>query len=695
MARPIAKGLQKLGLTVWYDESTLKVGDNLRQAIEKGLKESKFGVVVFSKHFFEKEWPRHELDGLFSLEGTSGNKKILPVWHEVSRSEVAEYSPILAGRLAASTKKGIDYVVAQLAEVAGKPGGSTEHLDLMNAFLTLAGRDPIIRPTLHQAQAFEQIMPKLALARDQDAGEHLVNRLFLSLGLKPIDSTFYRLIFKGVHFQSIEEVQRAVIHFRIFCMLEYGNFRHGYRTVRSSSDDREAKRFEERWKKHFPDRQDISDRQDYFAHRPPAVGIDNIPGDMLFTLGYVAYEWAEPVSEARRKLKPVLQKAVEQGVTSYTAFEALAKKDLHLRLLDPFIQSAALPEPSASVYEKHLNGRTYQQMIKDTIANCEEVTSDKIREVRKRGAQNTAMYLTMHDLDIYLATSMRNPNDFTTNDAFVNRLFASKPLRNFTLHAFNPTQSYIEDRIKKGLIECLMIRRAKLTIYNAQESDTFGKDSEAAVTLSQRKPVIVYVPRLFTGTSAIHGIYNQVDQMVGKRKTEIIEMLEERLTPSALVELRAPEKTHNDVLKAFLEEQMAPQLNRLPDDELRQELTGFGFLIPPSVMESKPDLVEFTLKKVLALERRAYTFRDIHPLSFQASPIDGVARGVFVTRTPEQTAEVLAGLLLGTITYRIVEDDHNWILVDNLSSSPVRVVTKDPVLTTAFWSTWTQSDNDS
>ena len=86
------------------------------------------------------------------------------------------------------------------------------------------------------------------------------------------------------------------------------------------------------------------------------------------------------------------------------------------------------------------------------------------------------------------------------------------------------------------------------------------------------------------------------------------------------------------------------------------------------------------------LERRALIFRDVHPLSLQTSPTDGVARGVIVSRTIKATADVLKGLFLRNLQYEIVEDEWNWLLVDQITRSPVRVVTKDPILTTAFWS---------
>ena len=100
--RGLAEALQNEGAKVWYDEFALKVGDSLREKIDQGLANSRFGVVVLSKHFFSKEWPQKELNGLFSLE-TEGDTRILPIWHEISKDEVARYSPMLADKVALNT----------------------------------------------------------------------------------------------------------------------------------------------------------------------------------------------------------------------------------------------------------------------------------------------------------------------------------------------------------------------------------------------------------------------------------------------------------------------------------------------------------------------------------------------------------------------------------------------------------------
>jgi hypothetical protein len=110
IARPLADALTDKGLTIWYDEFSLTVGDSLRESIDRGLARSRYGVVILSPHFFEKHWPRQELNGLATRE-VSGNKVILPVWHNVGFDEVREFSPTLADRLAVTTDKGLDHVV--------------------------------------------------------------------------------------------------------------------------------------------------------------------------------------------------------------------------------------------------------------------------------------------------------------------------------------------------------------------------------------------------------------------------------------------------------------------------------------------------------------------------------------------------------------------------------------------------------
>ncbi|MBW8078817.1 MAG: TIR domain-containing protein [Gallionella sp.] len=110
---PLVERLQAAGLRVWLDSFELTVGDSLRQSIERGLAGSRFGIVIISPEFLQKHWPQAELDGLAAREA-AGVKVILPIWHRVDEAVVRAQSPMLAGRLAATTDKGLDHVVSEL-----------------------------------------------------------------------------------------------------------------------------------------------------------------------------------------------------------------------------------------------------------------------------------------------------------------------------------------------------------------------------------------------------------------------------------------------------------------------------------------------------------------------------------------------------------------------------------------------------
>ena len=114
-ARPLAQALKDRGLRVWFDEFTLRVGDSLRRSIDKGLRSSRYGVVVISPAFLNKEWSQKELDGLIARE-MDGRKVILPVWHNIDAATLRRHSPLLADRLATSSSKGLEQAVSELLE---------------------------------------------------------------------------------------------------------------------------------------------------------------------------------------------------------------------------------------------------------------------------------------------------------------------------------------------------------------------------------------------------------------------------------------------------------------------------------------------------------------------------------------------------------------------------------------------------
>lgn len=112
VVRPLAHALRVEGLKVWYDEFEMKIGDSLRRKIDAGLRNSKFGIVVLSKDFIKKGWTNYELDGIIT-KSISGEQIVLPIWHNITKKEVVEYSPSLADKVARNTSS---YTVEEMAK---------------------------------------------------------------------------------------------------------------------------------------------------------------------------------------------------------------------------------------------------------------------------------------------------------------------------------------------------------------------------------------------------------------------------------------------------------------------------------------------------------------------------------------------------------------------------------------------------
>ncbi len=115
IAQKIAAKLMQMRCPIWYDEYSLVVGDSLRDSIERGLKESKFCIVLLTPNFLSKGgWTKREFDSAFTREIIEDRNVILPVWCNVGRDDVYEYSPILADRVGLNWSEGEDEVCRKL-----------------------------------------------------------------------------------------------------------------------------------------------------------------------------------------------------------------------------------------------------------------------------------------------------------------------------------------------------------------------------------------------------------------------------------------------------------------------------------------------------------------------------------------------------------------------------------------------------
>ena len=218
VARPLQQRLEKLGLRVWIDEVQLNLGDSLREKIDEGLALSKYGVVVLSPAFFAKQWPTRELNGLFAREAFD-QKAILPVRHGMSVEDVARHSPLLADRIAISTRAGLEEVAQRIYAVAGS------HLDLVSRSLERRYQTDFLLPTEHLVSALDAIE---SLSTEGTCNQlAIVNDAYPNLNWMGTNSSvlievLYRLTAPLVEFhQSRYALKRSVFTFSTRARLQF------------------------------------------------------------------------------------------------------------------------------------------------------------------------------------------------------------------------------------------------------------------------------------------------------------------------------------------------------------------------------------------------------------------------------------------------------------------------------------------
>lgn len=195
-------------------------------------------------------------------------------------------------------------------------------------------------------------------------------------------------------------------------------------------------------------------------------------------------------------------------------------------------------------------------------------------------------------------------------------------------------------------------------MYLAQESDTFGKDSELASTLAQGKPVIAYIPRVSK-----------------KRQQAYVEELLEMLAEGS------PESDERELVLGQLRV-FSPEA-AWTDTEVKK------WVAKPQALDlgaAKRKLGEAIRAHY---DKRADTLKESHPLGIQVNLETGVANGVLVARTTAECADLIRRILTRTLEFQIcdkmVGDSRYLLLREKSTGSVFRVVTGDRFLTNAFW----------
>jgi hypothetical protein len=294
-------------------------------------------------------------------------------------------------------------------------------------------------------------------------------------------------------------------------------------------------------------------------------------------------------------------------------------------------------------------------------------------EVRKMAIQNQDIYLTWDNMDVYFATSMRKSWEFIDLYDFVFSLMKSPELTRLPISYFDPTQSYTQERVDKGLVESLMLKRARCTVYSVQDTDTLGKDSELAATLAQGKPVIAYIPRIEIeerSDKLFHG-----DLSALQDRLRFVLYADERF----LSDLTGADATFVESFKALTEFTRGVEFRSVAEttdiENFRLQYGGDLRRLSRIVAASEQRIYE----------SRANTLKSFHPLGIQVHLETGVANGVLVVRTVSECANLLMRVLTNKMEFDVLEEESYWCLREKISGSIFRVVTKNQKINNCFW----------
>jgi hypothetical protein len=329
---------------------------------------------------------------------------------------------------------------------------------------------------------------------------------------------------------SQDKLEFGLQRLYIDALLYFGNVRQAYRELR-------GKTFKEIADLFAVSRFDPVSLQ----ARGPTLPIEEIASDERYLIAEMACKTLDPaippgeklvdlIREAKKKYFPKQRATFRQLVDAIVAEPASADRKLQLELsLDEELTVSVRGDADISRHMKKL--------------------ADKFENCRQIGLENTRKYLSMiNELDVYVATSMRERPQFITVANFCREVFNDPRLRKLNLRHFDPTLSAASGHEDKGLIECLMVKSAKALVYIAGSGDSWGKDAEAAMALSQGKPVIMYCDQqkkaqIFRDVHPLTRLIQfdtgvAVGAMVSTTPHEVVTLLEEVFTNQLSYELR-------------------------------------------------------------------------------------------------------------------------------------------------------------
>lgn len=113
LAQELHNALVELGAEVWMDDFSIKLGQNIVRAIDRGISLSRVGIVLVTPAVIAgRYWVEKEFSALLNSKET-----VIPVLHEVSWSELGAYSPLLQLNKGLTTEeRTIDEIAVLIAQ---------------------------------------------------------------------------------------------------------------------------------------------------------------------------------------------------------------------------------------------------------------------------------------------------------------------------------------------------------------------------------------------------------------------------------------------------------------------------------------------------------------------------------------------------------------------------------------------------
>jgi hypothetical protein len=275
--------------------------------------------------------------------------------------------------------------------------------------------------------------------------------------------------------ESLEQLRWGLYRLYVDSLLYFGTIRHGFHVLREKDQEGLRSFF----------RSKMYDTDGLIA-RGPAMSPLPIPRDDRYLIGELACKSFEPSGEDKDAWFALYGAWVEHrnrggGRITY-------KELLDSARLNPAFSSRQLELTFIS-----------EELIDEVIVDEEQLKTkydavkNRFDRARPTALGNTELYLSMvEDLDVYVATSMRNREQFRQMATFCDSIFGHPSITHYNLRYFDPTLAAARGHEDKGLIECLMVKCAKVLIYMVGLGDSYGKDVEAGMALSQGKPVIFF-----------------------------------------------------------------------------------------------------------------------------------------------------------------------------------------------------------